>query len=321
MALDRLDRVARARREEPAARRTPVAGKLVHVDRPQDGAGCSAARPFSPVGDTRDLARRRAHRLTARRRAHRRVPRDGRSSGTSRARSTARSTECRKTSNGCCAASGEALNRYDPGRRCTSALATTERSRRRTRLRSTAPPTERPTAYDTNTPGAPPSCSTYRTVTGPDLPRRLVRRSASNVRRDVTGPVGRFPDATTRRSCRKPLATLQTTSPDDGPTRLRRHPLAEAMRLGTLAHVGLVGPLHRSRFLPQPPTPLPAHDGTCLHHQASRDRPVYPARQDDRLSAARRAMLGAITRCHLVGPLLPPPPTAPPTGRGVPFVI
>ena len=48
------------------------------------------------------------------------------------------------------------------------------------------------------------------------------------------------------RSHRQALASLRPARPDDRPSGLGRHPLAETVCLGALAHVGLVGPFHPS---------------------------------------------------------------------------
>lgn len=53
-------------------------------------------------------------------------------------------------------------------------------------------------------------------------------------------------DRAGRRSHREALASLRPAGTDDRPAGLGRHPLAETVCLGALAHVGLVRPFHPS---------------------------------------------------------------------------
>ena len=91
-------------------------------------------------------------------------------------------------------ASGRTSTRYapelnPPASRSTSRIAA--RRRRRTRLRSTAVPTHRPTLYATRTSPAAAASASRRnnTVTGSRRARRPSRRSASNVARSPIRPI------------------------------------------------------------------------------------------------------------------------------------
>jgi len=152
----RLDGVLGTRRHEPARRRAIEPGRLIQTDRSDEKRARDRRDPFHPsspltrriVSITRPLSSSKRISTTPRPRPIRYVPK---------------------------ASSGE-----------ISAAIT--RSRRRQRLRTTAPPTCRPIAYATNTSLRPSSDGTKCTVTGPLRDCRLLVASAANVFRPRTGP-------------------------------------------------------------------------------------------------------------------------------------
>ena len=125
------------------------------------------------------------------------------------------------------------------------------RSRRRSRFRSTAPPTARFTAKATRAPGAAGSCKDV-TVTGPDRFRAPLRRSAPKVRRSRTRPTARARGEDRRatapplgaESGRQTVAALVTARLEDGPARPSGHAVPEAVSLRSFADVWLIGALH-----------------------------------------------------------------------------
>ena len=159
--LQRLDGVGRARRIKPAARSEQRGNQeLVDPDRQHENAGdhLPVTRP-SAIG-----------------------PRDG---GWLRTCPRARSSACARPVDDAAAASGKArtTTRLPPGRR-SSRAAMRWRSRRRTRLRTTAGPTVRETTKPTravvNGAGGPAGAGSRCTASRADRPRRPRRTVAVN---------------------------------------------------------------------------------------------------------------------------------------------
>lgn len=144
-----------------------------------------------------------------------------------------------KSSYGSPTASGPAPTRYAPGASDAEMSPTTARSRRRSLLRTTAPPARFPTAYATRGAASSPT-TTKVTVTWPRLLRWPLRRSASNVARSrirqTTGP----PPL----SRGEAVATLDPACLEDRPPGTGGHPVSKPVVLGPFPSVGLVSPLH-----------------------------------------------------------------------------
>src|ERR1700733_9459535 len=102
-------------------------------------------------------------------------------------------TSSRNTEGASSAAAGSSHTRYVPRARVGAADRTTSRARRRSELRTTAPPQRRPIAYATcgNTPGSPISARTNVARTGPLAPRARERCSSANAARRVMRPTVR----------------------------------------------------------------------------------------------------------------------------------
>lgn len=204
VALDRLGRVHGARGPVPARRRAACPGGLVQTDQ---------------------------HETAALGHGQRRCP----CCSGPRACIASDMIAC-NSPNDKAVASARAPTRYAPGRRTGPSSATTARSRRRSRLRTTAPPTLRPIAYATRggSVGAP---GAKVTVIGPRCTRRRDRRSARNAARWRTRPTTSLRGET--------MTAFAASCLEDGATGAGGHAVAEAVALRPLACVRLVRPLHR----------------------------------------------------------------------------
>lgn len=215
MLLDRFDRVGRATRHMTARRWPAGRRRLV----PPDG------------GDDRP-----AHGWGGSRFAHESPP------GSTRARAS--STQVRSSEKPGSSFDGTTVTRYHrPGRRPSrSACLSASRSRRRIRLRRTAPPLPRPIAQATA--GTSPADRS----SGGSHHRRRIRPSRTVVpcarRRSNCSLRPMRPTTWCPGSGREPLTALASPVLDDGTTRAVRHAMTEAVLLGSTAPVGLVSTLH-----------------------------------------------------------------------------
>ena len=167
----------------------------------------------------------------------------GSAHGSTSTRARASSTQVRSSAKAGSSFDGTTVTRYHrPGRRPSrSACLSASRSRRRIRLRRTAPPLPRPIAQATA--GASPvdrsAGSHHRRRIRPSRTVVPCARRRSNCSFRPMRPTTWCPG-----SGREPLTALASPVLDDGPTRAVRHAMTETVLLGSTAPIGLVGTLH-----------------------------------------------------------------------------
>ena len=146
------------------------------------------------------------------------------------------------SSNDRSATSGSVPTRYAPLRIGGVTWSNAARSRRRIRLRSTAPPQRFETENATCGRSRTLRGETNATLMGPRRARPSGVRNSRKVADETTGSTGRRAidlDSQT-------VAALGPTRAKDGSAGLRRHPRPESMGLSPLPGVGLVCALHCS---------------------------------------------------------------------------
>ena len=230
MLLDRLDRIGRATRHMTARRWPAGRGRLVPADggddRPAHGWGGSRLGHEPPPGSI-----------------HRPPDSSGSAHGSVSTRASASSTQVRSWAKPGSSFDGTTVTRYHrPGRRPSrSACLSASRSRRRIRLRRTAPPLPRPIAHAT-------AGTSHADRSGGSHHRRRIRPSRTVVpcarRQSNCSFRPMRPTTWCPGSGREPLTALASPVLDDGTTRTVRHAMTEAVLLGSTAPIGLVRTLH-----------------------------------------------------------------------------